>query len=65
MPISVGTAVRSMPTISYAPTLEAILTAVLNRVDEILADPITEVLEMLPQLANFIDKGGIQIFVYQ
>lgn len=46
-----------------APTLEAILTAVLNRVDEILADPITEVLEMLPQLANFIDKGGIQIFV--
>ncbi|MDE5671505.1 MAG: hypothetical protein K2I14_08635, partial [Eubacterium sp.] len=46
-----------------APTLKAIITAVLDRVDEILADPITEVLEMLPQLANFIDKGGIQIFV--
>ena len=45
------------------PELAGILTAVLNRVDEILADPITEVLEMLPQLANFIDKGGIQIFV--
>ncbi len=46
-----------------APTLKAIITVVLNRVDEILADPITEVLEMLPQLANFVDKGGIQIFV--
>ena len=46
-----------------APTLKAIITAVLNRVDEILADPITEVLEMLPQLANFVDKGGIQTFV--
>ena len=45
------------------PTLAAILTAVLNRVDEILADPITEVLEMLPQLANFVNKGGIQTFV--
>ncbi len=46
-----------------APTLKAIITVFLNRVDEILADPITEVLEMLPQLANFVDKGGIQIFV--
>lgn len=32
----------------------------LTRVDEILADPVNEVTEVLPQVANFIDKGGIQ-----
>ncbi|MDE5996071.1 MAG: hypothetical protein K2G56_04060, partial [Eubacterium sp.] len=44
-------------------TLEAILTVLLARVDEIVADPVNEVLALIPSIANFIDKGGIQTFV--
>lgn len=44
-------------------TVEAIVKSLLNRVDEILANPVDEVVALIPQLVNFIDKGGIQTFV--
>ena len=37
-----------------------ILNPLLNLVDEILANPVEKIAEILPQAANFIDKGGIQ-----
>ena len=44
-------------------SLKGIITAVLNRADEILADPVVEVIDILPALSNFIGKGGVQYFV--
>ena len=40
-----------------------ILNPLLDRVDVILANPIEEVLNLLPAIANFINKGGVQKFV--
>ncbi|MDE6111678.1 MAG: hypothetical protein K2F65_07165, partial [Eubacterium sp.] len=40
-----------------------ILNPLLDRVDVILANPIDEILGLLPSIANFINKGGIQKFV--
>ena len=44
-------------------TVEAILKSLLNRVDEILANPVDEIVALIPQLVNFINQGGIQTFV--
>lgn len=40
-----------------------ILNPLLNRVDEILANPVEELIDLLPQIGNFINKGGVQKFV--
>lgn len=37
-----------------------IINPLLNQIDIILNDPMNKALELLPQIANFIDKGGIQ-----
>ncbi|MCD7723594.1 MAG: hypothetical protein LUH82_06545, partial [Clostridiales bacterium] len=43
--------------------LDSILTPLLNLVDEVLADPLGGVLDIVPSVANFIDQGGVQYFV--
>lgn len=40
-----------------------IINPLLNQVDIILNDPVNKVTELLPQIANFVNKGGIQYFV--
>lgn len=40
-----------------------IINPLLDLVDEILADPVNMIAEILPQAANFIDKGGVQYAV--
>ncbi|MDE6124545.1 MAG: hypothetical protein K2G22_04860, partial [Eubacterium sp.] len=40
-----------------------VLNPLLALVDEILANPVEKIAEILPQAANFIDKGGIQYAV--
>ena len=40
-----------------------IINPVLNQVDIILNDPLNKVTKLLPQIANFVNKGGIQYFV--
>ncbi len=40
-----------------------IINPLLNQVDAILADPVNMVASILPQAANFIDKGGVQYAV--
>jgi hypothetical protein len=40
-----------------------IINPVLDLVDEVLADPINGALDILPSVANFIDKGGVQTAV--
>ncbi|MDE5996360.1 MAG: hypothetical protein K2G56_05520, partial [Eubacterium sp.] len=44
-------------------TVEAILKSLLGRVNEILANPVDEIVALIPQLVNFINNGGIQTFV--
>ncbi len=41
-----------------------LLTAVFTRLENILADPITEVVAMLPELLYFINAGGLTASVY-
>ena len=38
-------------------TVEAILKSLLGRVNEILANPVDEIVALIPQLVNFINKG--------
>ena len=44
--------------------LEAVLTAVFTRLDEILADPVTKVLEILPNVLYFINANGLSVSVH-
>lgn len=44
--------------------LKAVLDAVLDRVDEILADPVDEALELLPELLYFINANGVSTAAY-
>ena len=40
-----------------------IINPLLNQVDAILNDPVNKITKLLPQIANFVNKGGIQYFV--
>ena len=40
-------------------TVSAVLTAVFNRVDEILANPVNEVIDILPNVIYFINANGL------
>jgi hypothetical protein len=40
-----------------------IINPVLDLVDEVLADPVNGALDLVPSVANFIDKGGVQTAV--
>lgn len=40
-----------------------IINPLLSQVDAILADPVNKIASILPQAANFIDKGGVQYAV--
>ena len=44
-------------------SIKGIILAVLDRVEEILADPVAELVDILPMISNFIGKGGVQYFV--
>ena len=44
--------------------LKAVLDAVLDRVDAILADPVDEVLDLLPGLLYFINANGVSTAAY-
>ena len=44
-------------------SLKGIITAVLDRVEEILANPVEELIDLVPMISNFIGKGGVQYFV--
>lgn len=46
-----------------ASPLEAILTQVLDRVDEILASPVDSVVELLPNLAYFLDSNNLSVMI--
>lgn len=37
-----------------------IINPLLDKVDELLQNPLKTALELLPQIANFVDKGGVQ-----
>lgn len=43
---------------------QAIVNAILARVDEVLADPINEALELLPELLYFINANGLSTAAY-
>ena len=43
--------------------LETVLTGIVARVNEILADPINEVLDLIPELIYFINANGIGVVV--
>ncbi|MCD8203306.1 MAG: hypothetical protein LUD48_06670, partial [Prevotella sp.] len=40
-----------------------IINPLLNLVDKVLKDPVNEIVDLLPSIANFIGKGGVQYFV--
>ena len=44
--------------------MKNLLTAVFTRVENILADPVTEIVAMLPELLYFINAGGLTASVY-
>ncbi len=46
-----------------AAAVEAILVSIANRFDEILADPIGEILDVLPNVIFFINANGISVSV--
>lgn len=46
-----------------ASPLEAILTQVLDRVDDILASPVDTVVEILPNLAYFLDSNNLSVMI--
>ena len=46
-----------------AAAVEAILVSIANRFDEILADPIGEILDVLPNIIFFINANGISVSV--
>ena len=43
--------------------LSAILTPVLNLLEEIYTDPVNKVFEILPNILYFINNGGLQVCV--
>lgn len=46
-----------------ASPLEAILTQALDRVDEILASPVDSIVEILPNLAYFLDSNNLSVMI--
>lgn len=46
-----------------ASPLEAVLTQVLDRLDEILAAPVDTVVELLPNLAYFLDSNNLSVMI--
>lgn len=46
-----------------ASPLEGILTQVLDRVDEILASPVDSIVEILPNLAYFLDSNNLSVMI--
>ena len=43
--------------------LKDILTGLVNRIDEIIADPVNEVLDLIPELIYFINANGLSVIV--
>ena len=51
------------PAAASGADLEAVLLATFTRVDEVLADPVNEVFELLPNLLYFLNANGVSVAI--
>jgi len=56
-------AVYGVENLDTAATVEAVLASLATRIDEILANPVEEVLDLLPNLIYFLDADGVAVVI--
>ncbi|MBQ7005644.1 MAG: hypothetical protein IJN68_04365 [Clostridia bacterium] len=56
-------AVYGVENLDTAATVKAVLASLATRIDEILANPVEEVLDLLPNLIYFLDADGVAVVI--